>query len=120
VRDPATGHVYVVAEARLAEIPGAVPKTKKSAGKKDAGGKKGAGKKDAAKEAGAAGKGDAGKDGAVGEAEPAGFEVLARMAGSDLVGLTYEPLFPYYAALKQQGAFRCAWGEGGGRQGGRA
>lgn len=33
-RDPASGKTYVVAESRLAELPGAVPKTKK-------GGKKG-------------------------------------------------------------------------------
>lgn len=28
-KDPATGRVYIVAESRLAEIPGAVPKAKK-------------------------------------------------------------------------------------------
>lgn len=30
-KDPATGKVYVVAETRLASIPGAVPKAKKGA-----------------------------------------------------------------------------------------
>ncbi|KAK9792748.1 hypothetical protein WJX73_005932 [Symbiochloris irregularis] len=35
VQDPATGRVYIVAEARLAFLPGAVPKAKKG-GKKDA------------------------------------------------------------------------------------
>ena len=38
-KDPATGKVYVVAESRLASIPGAVPKAKK--------GSKGGDKKDA-------------------------------------------------------------------------
>lgn len=30
-KDPATGKVYIVAESRLASIPGAVPKAKKGA-----------------------------------------------------------------------------------------
>ncbi|GBF99525.1 hypothetical protein Rsub_11959 [Raphidocelis subcapitata] len=34
-----------------------------------------------------------------------GFEVLAKMVGKDLVGLRYEPLFPYFASLKPSGAF---------------
>ena len=34
VRDPAKGTVYIVAEARLASLPGAVPKPKKGAAKK--------------------------------------------------------------------------------------
>lgn len=42
-------------------------------------------------------------------------QVLAKMTGKELVGRTYEPLFPYFADLKQQGAFR--WGLGQGWQG---
>lgn len=71
VRDPAKGNIYVVAEARLSAIPGAVPKKK---GKKDAG------------------------DG------PAGFEILAKVKGTELAGTRYAPLFGYYAHLKT--AFR--------------
>ncbi|KAI3433769.1 hypothetical protein D9Q98_003575 [Chlorella vulgaris] len=77
-RDPATGKVYIVMETRLAEIPGAVPKPKKA--------KKG---KEAAD-----------------EAAPKGFEIISKFKGSALKGLTYQPLFPYFAALKQQGAFK--------------
>ncbi|HOX91600.1 MAG TPA: isoleucine--tRNA ligase, partial [Spirochaetales bacterium] len=33
-------------------------------------------------------------------------QVLKRMKGSELVGLSYEPLFPYFADLYAQGAFR--------------
>ena len=40
VRDPGSGKVYIVGEARLAEIPGAVPKGKKG-GAKSGGGKDG-------------------------------------------------------------------------------
>lgn len=84
VKDPATGKVYVVAESRLAEIPGAVVKAKK------------AGKKDAA----------ATKDGAPAAAAPAGFEIMSKIQGQELVGLTYTPLFPYFADLKASGAFK--------------
>jgi len=36
-----------------------------------------------------------------------GYEVVRRMKGKDLEGRTYEPLFPYFAKLKEQyGAFR--------------
>lgn len=34
------------------------------------------------------------------------LQILAKIPGKDLVGRTYEPLFPYYAELKQNGAFR--------------
>jgi isoleucyl-tRNA synthetase len=34
------------------------------------------------------------------------YTVLAKMKGSDLKGLTYKPLFPYFANMKEQGAFR--------------
>lgn len=81
VRDPATGKVYIVAETRLGEIPGAVPKAKKGGG-----GKKGS---------------DANHT-----PPPSGFEILAKMKGSDLVGKTYEPLFPYFACMKDSGAFK--------------
>jgi hypothetical protein len=38
------------------------------------------------------------------------LQILCKMPGKDLVGRTYEPLFPYYADLKQHGAFKCgAW-----------
>lgn len=53
-RNPATGKVYIVAESRLAAVPGAVPKPKKEKGKKGAKG------------------GDAAEAGA---AEPKGWEV---------------------------------------------
>ncbi len=38
-----------------------------------------------------------------------GYEVVRNIAGHDLVGLTYVPLFPYFAAL--EGAFRIISGE---------
>jgi isoleucyl-tRNA synthetase len=34
------------------------------------------------------------------------YEVLATVSGSDLVGLKYEPLFPYFEDKKSEGAFR--------------
>lgn len=64
VRDPAKGTVYIVAEARLAALPGAVPKAKKGGDKKKGGPADG-------KEAAAA---------------PAGFELLAKFTGAELVG----------------------------------
>ncbi len=33
-------------------------------------------------------------------------QVIAKFKGSELKGRTYEPLFPYYAHLKEQGAFK--------------
>ncbi len=36
----------------------------------------------------------------------AAYEVLEEVAGDRLVGLTYEPLFPYFAGYKGKGAFR--------------
>ena len=35
-----------------------------------------------------------------------GMTVVARVKGNDLVGKTYEPLFPYFADLKKLGAFQ--------------
>jgi isoleucyl-tRNA synthetase len=88
-KDPATGKVYVVAEARLCALPGAVPSEKKAGGKGAAGkGKKGGGDEAAA----------AAKDGAAPADAPAaaGFEILSRFPGRDLDGLRYEPLFPFF------------------------
>lgn len=34
-----------------------------------------------------------------------GYEVVERIKGSEMKGMTYEPLFPYFADLKKQGAF---------------
>ncbi|MFH0953676.1 MAG: isoleucine--tRNA ligase [Verrucomicrobiota bacterium] len=38
--------------------------------------------------------------------KPEDCKVVAEVAGSELVGLRYEPLFPYFADLKSKGAFR--------------
>eukprot|EP00803_Ostreobium_quekettii_P004677 evm.model.scf_312.8 EVM.evm.TU.scf_312.8 scf_312:69741-82588(+) len=73
VKNPETGDQYIVAESRLSEIPGAVPKPQK-------GKKKGP--------------------------QPAGFSVIQKMKGTDLVGLKYAPLFPFFCHLKESGAFR--------------
>ena len=86
VQDPVTGNVYIISESRLAEIPGAVPKAKKAGKKAD---------KDAAAPAPAAA-----------AAASAGFTILAKVQGSELVGRTYTPLFPYFADLKSAGAFK--------------
>ncbi len=40
-----------------------------------------------------------------------GCEIVARMKGSELKGRTYEPLFPYFADLKKQGAFVVVCGD---------
>ena len=82
MKDPSTGAVYIVAEARLDQIPGAVPKPAKKGGAKKGGG------------------------GAEEAPPPPPFEVLARLEGRELVGRSYAPLFPYYAELKAAGAFR--------------
>ncbi len=37
--------------------------------------------------------------------------VVKSCSGNELVGVTYEPLFPYFAELKEQGAFRVISGE---------
>lgn len=41
----------------------------------------------------------------------AAFEIVEEMAGTALVGLRYEPLFPYFAEYKAQGAFRIVAGD---------
>ena len=38
--------------------------------------------------------------------KPEQYEVVARMKGSDLKGWTYEPIFPYFADKKSEGAFQ--------------
>ena len=78
VRDPAKGKVYIVAEARLSALPGAVPKASKKG--KEGGGDKG---------------GDKPPQG--------GFEVLSKCSGKDLVGLRYAPLFPYFSHMASVG-----------------
>ena len=40
-----------------------------------------------------------------------GYEIVSRMKGSELKGRTYEPLFPYFADLKKQGAFIVVCGD---------
>ena len=35
-----------------------------------------------------------------------GCKILREVKGNDLVGMTYEPLFPYFASLKEKGAFQ--------------
>lgn len=35
-----------------------------------------------------------------------GFEILSKMKGKELVGLNYEPLFPYFAKMRDSGCFR--------------
>jgi isoleucyl-tRNA synthetase len=43
--------------------------------------------------------------------DPATYEIVERYKGSDLEGLTYEPLFPYFANLKESGAFVTVLGD---------
>ncbi|WP_304239506.1 isoleucine--tRNA ligase [Gracilinema caldarium] len=38
--------------------------------------------------------------------KPEEYEVLWKKKGSELIGITYEPLFPYFAETKEQHAFR--------------
>ncbi len=40
-----------------------------------------------------------------------GCKIVSRMKGSELKGRTYEPLFPYFADLKKQGAFIVVCGD---------
>jgi isoleucyl-tRNA synthetase len=61
VKDPAKGTVYIVAEARLAALPGAVPKAKKGGDKKK------------------------GKEGEAAAPASSGFELLAKFQGAELV-----------------------------------
>jgi len=75
-KDPKTGAVYIFAESRMAHIPGAVPKKSKK------------------------------KKGGEEEDKDQGFEIIAKFKGSELKGKTYSPLFPYFSAMKDTGAFR--------------
>ena len=113
-RDPASGKVYIVAESRLAALPGAVAKKASKKGGAAKGKGAAAGGKDGES---AAAPTDA--DGKTGEAAAAPtaaggdllFEVLGTVTGAGLAGQTYEPLFPYFAHLKAapgstKGAFR--------------
>uniref|UniRef100_A0A7S3R0N5 isoleucine--tRNA ligase n=2 Tax=Dunaliella tertiolecta TaxID=3047 RepID=A0A7S3R0N5_DUNTE len=73
VKDPVRDKVFIVAQSRLPFMPGAVPKESKGKGKGQD------------------------KDGKEGEKAPkAGWQVLSTCPGSELVGLQYEPLFPYF------------------------
>ena len=76
IKDPKDDRVYIVGKSRLAAVPGAVPK-------------KGKGKK---------------KGGDEQEARP--WEIMSEIQGSELVGKTYQPLFPYFADMKADGAFK--------------
>ncbi len=40
-----------------------------------------------------------------------GCQIVKRLKGSELKGMTYEPLFPYFADLKKQGAFIVVCGD---------
>lgn len=40
-----------------------------------------------------------------------GYTLVKKVKGSDLKGMTYEPLFPYFADLKKQGAFVVVTGD---------
>eukprot|EP00879_Flechtneria_rotunda_P022717 GHRR01023993.1.p1 GENE.GHRR01023993.1~~GHRR01023993.1.p1 ORF type:complete len:425 (+),score=151.54 GHRR01023993.1:285-1559(+) len=95
VRDPAKAKVYIVADARLPALPGAVPKQKKGgkAADKNSRGKKGAAAV-AADDPAPAANGPATAD----NTAAGGFEVLAKFQGAQLVGARYTPLFPYFAS----------------------
>ena len=43
--------------------------------------------------------------------EDDGHEIVGTVKGSELVGMTYEPLFPYFAELKDEGGFRVIPGD---------
>lgn len=43
--------------------------------------------------------------------DPAQYEVVAEYKGTELKDMTYEPLFPYFAGLKKQGAFVTVLGD---------
>ena len=40
-----------------------------------------------------------------------GYKVISEMKGTELKGMTYEPLFPYFASLKTTGAFSVVLGD---------
>ncbi len=43
--------------------------------------------------------------------DPAGYTIVARYTGRELAGKSYRPLFPYFAHLKEKGAFRTHTGD---------
>jgi isoleucyl-tRNA synthetase len=43
--------------------------------------------------------------------EPSDYAILRKMKGADLVGIEYEPLFPYFASLAERNAFRAYAGD---------
>jgi isoleucyl-tRNA synthetase len=43
--------------------------------------------------------------------KPEEYQIVARFKGSDLAGKSYKPLFPYFAGLKEKGAFRTRLGD---------
>ena len=43
--------------------------------------------------------------------KPEQYEVVARYAGAELAGRSYAPLFPFFAGLKEKGAFRTWMGD---------
>jgi len=43
--------------------------------------------------------------------KPEDYEIVARFKGSELAGKSYKPLFPYFADLKEKGAFRVRLGD---------
>lgn len=43
--------------------------------------------------------------------DPSQYEIVARYKGRDLAGMTYEPLFPFFAHLKEKGAFITVLGD---------
>ena len=81
-RDPSSGKVYLVAEERLSEIPGAVPKPKKGGGqsKKD---KKSKAKEGTGIERSENGTQEQPEGPAVKKSSDDGFEIIARMKGKE-------------------------------------
>ena len=43
--------------------------------------------------------------------DPSAYQVVARYKGSELKGKSYKPLFPFFAALKEKGAFKALNGD---------
>ncbi|CAI5520474.1 unnamed protein product [Closterium sp. Naga37s-1] len=108
VRNRDTGAVLMLAQSRLCALPGrkkAKGETKvevkgEEKGGKAGGGEKGKGGKGGGKKGGGSkeqsGGAAAGGGGGVEGLDESLYEVIATVTGADLVGLTYEPMFPYY------------------------
>ena len=43
--------------------------------------------------------------------DPAAYEIVQRYKGTELAGMSYEPLFPFFADVKEQGAFITVLGD---------